>query len=154
MPITMQDVIDAKPPRELVSVPAAASVAEAVTVMAQAKIGAVLIKTEDGLVGGIFTERDLLVRVANDARDAAQTPLSLVMTRDVRFVPPTTTLGEALELMTRQRHRHLLVIEGPREHGLVSMGDLVRHLLLQGQAGFEDAMRAAVTPRHDNGDLR
>ncbi len=51
------------------------------------------------------------------------------MTRDVRFVPPSTTIHTALELMYRERHRHLLVIDGPHVHGLVSMRDLVNHLV-------------------------
>jgi CBS domain-containing protein len=129
MQTTLQAVIAAKPPRELVSVPASASVARAVAVMVEADIGAVVIQTEDGLPGGIFTERDLLVRVAHAGLDLARTPISMVMTRDVRFVPPPTTVREALDQMLRERLRHLLVIEGPQVHGLLSMRDLTEHLV-------------------------
>ena len=94
--------------------PASSTVAEAVAVMAARHVGAVLIKTEDGLVGGIFTERDLLVRVVNAGLDPKTTPISLVMTRDVRFVTPGTTVEAAMSLMHMNRHRHLLVIDGPR----------------------------------------
>ena len=98
---------------ELVSVPASATVAEAVDVMAAREIGAVLVMTEDGLVGGIFTERDLLIRVVRAGPRPEATPISLVMTRDVRFVSPGTTIEAALALMHVHRHRHLLVIDGP-----------------------------------------
>jgi CBS domain-containing protein len=129
--MNLQDLIAAKAPRELVWVAASASVAEAVALMAQAEIGAVLVKTEDALPGGIFTERDLLVRVVHAGLDPACTPVSLVMTREPRFVTPQTRVDEALALMLRERHRHLLVIDGPREHGLLSMRDLSQHLLAQ-----------------------
>ena len=82
--------------------------------MAERDVGAVLVMTEDRLVAGIFTERDLLVRVVHAGRDPKATPLSLVMTRDVRFVSPGTTIEAALALMHVHRFRHLLVIDGPQ----------------------------------------
>ena len=88
---------------ELITVDAGALVTEAVAVMAERQVGAVLIMNEDGLVDGIFTERDLLVRVVHAGRDAAATPISMVMTRDVRFVTPGTTIEAALALMRRPR---------------------------------------------------
>jgi len=128
---------------ELVSVEAAATVAEAVQVMVENDVGAVVVKTEDGLVGGIFTERDLLVRVVNAERDPKSTPISLVMTPDVEFVSPGTKVEAALALMYVQRHRHLLVIDGPRVHGLVSMRDLAQWIIRHGQGRFEAAVRQA-----------
>ena len=86
--VTVEQVLQLKASDELISVPASASVADAVEVMAARHVGAVVIKTEDGLVGGIFTERDLLKRVVHEGRDPKSTPISLVMTRDVRFVTP------------------------------------------------------------------
>jgi CBS domain-containing protein len=126
-----------------VTVEASASIAEAVTVMAERRVGAVLIMTEDRLVAGIFTERDLLVRVVHAGRDPRTTPISLVMTRDVRFVTPGTTIEAALALMHLNRHRHMLVIDGPRIYGLVSIGDMVRQLIEHGEGRFEAAVRSA-----------
>jgi CBS domain-containing protein len=128
---------------ELISVPAAATVAEAIDVMASRDVGAVLAMTEDGLVAGVFSERDLLVRVVNVGRDPKTTPLSLVMTRDVRFVSPGTTVEAALALMHVHRFRHLLVIDGPRIFGLISMRDLVYQMIRHGEGRFEAAVRAA-----------
>ena len=67
--MTVEQVLQLKASDELISVPASASVADAVEVMAARHVGAVVIKTEDGLVGGIFTERDLLKRVVHEGRD-------------------------------------------------------------------------------------
>jgi len=128
---------------ELISAPASATVAEVVALMSARDIGAVLILTEDGLVAGIFSERDLLVRVVQAGRDPRTTPISLVMTRDVRFVSPGTTIEAALALMHVHRFRHLLVIDGPKVYGLISMRDLVYQMIRHGEGRFEAAVRQA-----------
>ncbi len=129
---------------ELITVDAGASVLDAVAMMAERSVGAVLTRNEDGLVDGIFTERDLLVRVVHAGRDPATTPLSMVITREVRFVTPGTTVEAALALMHVNRHRHLLVIDGPRVHGLLSIRDLTYHLIRHGEGRFEAAVRDAA----------
>ena len=128
------------------TIAASAMVEAAVELMAAQEIGAVVVSTEDQLVGGIFTERDLLNRVVRAGLDPRRTPLSLVMTREVRFVSPGTTLEAALALMYVHRHRHLLVIEGPRVQGLVSMRDLAYQLIRHGEGRFEAAVRLAGGP--------
>jgi CBS domain-containing protein len=138
---SVEAVLRSKASDEMVTIEASATVADAVDVMTRHRIGAVLIMTEDQLVGGIFTERDLLVRVVHAGRDPKTTPISMVMTRDVRFVTPGTTIEAALSLMHVNRHRHLLVIDGPRVHGLVSIGDMVRQMIEQGEGRFEAAVR-------------
>jgi CBS domain-containing protein len=140
---TIADVVGHRRSDELISVPAAATVRDAVAVMAQREVGAVLVMDEEGLVAGIFSERDLLVRVVGERRDPDTTPLSLVMTRDVRFVSPGTTIEAALSLLHVLGFRHLLVIDGPRVYGLVSMRDLVYQLVRRGEGRFEAAIRAA-----------
>jgi CBS domain-containing protein len=131
---------------ELVTVDAGATVMDAVAALAGHRIGAVLIRNEDGLVDGIFTERDLLLRVVHAGLDPKATPISMVMTRDVRFVSPGTTVEAAMALMQLNRFRHLLVMDGPRVLGLVSMGDMTNYLIRHGEGRFE----AAVRNRLDN----
>jgi CBS domain-containing protein len=131
---------------KLYTVPASANVSEAVEMMVSHDIGAVVASTEDALVGGIFTERDLMVRVVRAGLDPKTTPLSLVMTRDIRFVTPGTTLEAALALMYVHRHRHLLVLDGPHLHGIVSIRDLSYHLIRHGEGRFEAAIRLAGGP--------
>jgi CBS domain-containing protein len=142
---TVEAVVRDRGSDELISVPASATVAEAIDVMASRDVGAVLALTEDGLVAGVFSERDLLVRVINAGRDPKTTPLSMVMTRDVRFVSPGTTTEAALALMHVHGFRHLLVIDGPRIHGLISMRDLVYQMIRHGEGRFEAAVREATT---------
>jgi len=132
--LLIEEVVRDRGSDALYTVPASSLVADAVDLMAEREIGAVLVMTEDDLVGGIFTERDLLMRVVRPALDPKTTPISLVMTRDVRFVSPGTTVEAAMALMHLQRHRHLLVIDGARVHGLVSMRDLVFQLVRNGPA--------------------
>jgi CBS domain-containing protein len=145
--LTVAELVLDRRADELISLPASASVAEAVAVMAEREVGAVLVLNEDGLVAGIFSERDLLVRVIAARCDPASTPLSLVMTRDVKFVTPATSTEAALALMHLHRFRHLLVIDGPHVFGLVSMRDLVVQIVRSGEGRYESAVRAAAVPR-------
>ena len=128
----------------LITVDAGASVMDAVDALAEHRIGAVLIRNEDGLVDGIFTERDLLLRVVHAGLDPKSTPISMVMTRDVRFVSPGTTVEAAMALMQLNRFRHLLVMDGPRVFGLVSMGDMTNYLIRHGEGRFEAAVRGRL----------
>ena len=139
---TIEHVLRDRGSDALYTVPAAASVSVAVEEMTRREVGAVLVMTEDGHVAGIFSERDLLVRVVAEGRDPRATPVSLVMTRDVTFVSPGTTLEAALALMYVQRFRHLLVIDGPKVHGLVSMRDLAFQMIRHGEGRLEAAVRS------------
>jgi signal-transduction protein with cAMP-binding, CBS, and nucleotidyltransferase domain len=137
----IEEVVRDRGTDELFSVPASATVGEAVDIMAEREIGAVMVMTEDELVAGIFTERDLMMRVVRPGLNPKTTPISMVMTRDVRFVSPGTTVEAAMALMHLRRHRHLLVMDGPVLHGLVSMRDLVYQIVRRGQKNFEAALR-------------
>lgn len=132
-PILIEEVVRDRGSDGLYAVPASATVGQAVDEMVQRDVGAVLVMNEDQLVAGIFTERDLLKRVVHAGLDTRTTPLSLVMTREVCFVSPGTTLEAAMALMHLRHHRHLLVIDGPVVHGLVSMRDLVFQVVQRGQ---------------------
>jgi len=138
--LLMQEVLSDRGSDTLHMVAASASVGDAVALMCELEIGAVLVTTEDGLVAGIFTERDLLMRVVKGGLDPKTTPISLVMTRNVRFVSPGTTVEAALALMHMNRHRHLLVIDGPTVHGLLSMRDLVYQIIRRGPERFVAAV--------------
>jgi CBS domain-containing protein len=136
----IEEVVRDRGSDELYSVPASATVGEVVDMMAEREVGAILVMTEDDLVAGIFTERDLLLRVVRAGLDVKHTPVSLVMTRDVRFVTPGTTVEAAMALMHLRGHRHLLVMDGPQVHGLVSMRDLVYQLVRHGLDQFNQAV--------------
>ena len=116
--------------QDLVTVPASAMVAEAVRLMSERSIGAIIVRAPDGPVEGIVTERDLMRRVLNERRDPATTPMASVMSHEVRRVPSSATVEEALRLMVVHGHRHLLVEEDGNVQGLVSIRDLMSWLVL------------------------
>lgn len=119
------DLIRHKELQELVAVAPSATVLEAVEIMSGREVGAVLIRGAGGAVEGIFTERDMLKRIVAEQRDPKTTRVADVMSRNVRHTPPSTTVEQALQLMVAHRYRHLLVQDGTKVTGLVSIRDLM-----------------------------
>lgn len=109
------------------------SVAQCVRTMTSEKIGALIVLDREKLVG-IFTERDALTKVLAAGLDPVATKVSEVMTKDPYCITPTTTVGAAMELVTRRRFRHLPVVENGRVLAVVSSGDLT-HWLVKDQMG-------------------
>ena len=107
-------------PRKLVVASPRASVAEAARLMADGKVGAVLVVVEDGSLAGIFTERDALFRVMARGLDPEKTSLREVMTPDPLTVSPGETLGYALLQMHEHGFRHVPVVENGSPIGVVS----------------------------------
>ena len=100
------------------------SVMDAVNMMTERKIGAVIIVDNNASLAGIFTERDLVNRVVAKGLDAASTPLKQVMTTNPDTLAPGDTAMNALELMSARRYRHLPVLDGENVVGMVSIRDL------------------------------
>jgi len=108
------------------------TVLDALRLMAEQGIGAVVV-LEGEKLAGIFTERDYARKVALLRRSSGDTPVSDIVTRAVRYVHPTQTAEECMALMTENRLRHLPVLDDGRVVGLVSIGDLVKHVISQQQ---------------------
>ena len=122
--MTVRAILDTKG-HQIVSVPLDAKLAEAINVLGERKIGAVLVMSE-GHIEGILSERDI-VRVLGDRGAAAlDEPVSAVMTRKVVNCRPTDTVAAIMEMMTLGKFRHLPVLEGERVVGLISIGDVVK----------------------------
>jgi CBS domain-containing protein len=128
---TVASLLKEKKTSKLGSVAPTATVAEAVKVMNDANIGAVLVLDQHKLAG-IFTERDVLVRVVGGGRDPLMTRISDVMTADVHGVAPTTSIDRAMRLMSERRYRHLPVLDNGQVQGVISMGD-VTHWVIEAQ---------------------
>jgi CBS domain-containing protein len=105
-----------------------ATVFDALKLMADKEIGALLVMEGDAVVG-IFTERDYARKVALMARSSKETLVRDVMTAPVMYVRPDQTSEECMALMTENRLRHLPVIEDGRLIGLISIGDLVKDII-------------------------
>jgi CBS domain-containing protein len=101
--------------------------------MTAEQIGALIVMDGEKLIG-IFTERDALNKVLAAGLDPVSTKVSEVMTKDPYCVPPTTTVGEAMELVTKRRFRHLPIVENGKVLAVVSSGDLT-HWLVKDQLG-------------------
>lgn len=113
-----------------------ASVLEAITLMSQANIGALVIQDGDQPCG-IFTERDYLRKIVLKGRSSSSTPLCDVMSAPLITVAATDSPDTAMEIMTTCRCRHLIVTEGEEMVGIVSVGDLVKHMLQEKEAEVE-----------------
>ncbi len=110
------------------SVPSDVTVCEAVQEMNRDKVGAVVV-LEDGRLVGIFTERDVLVRVVAAGLNPEKTPIKQVMTRDPITVESATTIDQVMTLFTDKRFRHLPVVDQGRLVGLISSGDILRRMV-------------------------
>jgi CBS domain-containing protein len=103
-------------------------VTECVRLMTTKKIGA-LVVMDGGRLIGIFTERDALNKVLAGGLDPGSTKVAEVMTKDPYCIPPTTTVGDAMELITKRRFRHLPIVENGKVLAVVSSGDLTHWLV-------------------------
>lgn len=102
------------------------TVSEAASRMAGAKIGALLVLDNENLVG-IFTERDLLMRVVSVGKDPQKTVISEVMTKQVAVCDADETYENCLAQMRKVGCRHMPIVEGDRLLGVLSIRDLLRH---------------------------
>jgi len=108
--------------RQLVTSDESATLGEAAAVMAQRRVGSILILTAERLTG-IFSERDI-VRALSQSHDAVRDPVGHWMTRQPVTIGPDASAEEALEKMLAGGFRHLPVLEGEKLVGMVSMRDL------------------------------
>lgn len=105
-----------------------ATVYEAVEMMAQHRVGSVLVIEGDKVLG-IVTERDYARKIALMDRSSRSTKVREVMSSPVMCVPPSHTTEECMALMTKSRLRHLPVMDNGKLVGLVSIGDLVSGII-------------------------
>ena len=124
MSVTLKHVLEVKG-GGVISVMPSEPASEAVALMCRHSIGSVL-AISGGLLQGIFTERDAMRRLLAARLDPRSTPVGTVMSRHVVCAPATTTLDEAMRMMTSGRHRHLPVTERGAVLGIVSIGDIVK----------------------------
>lgn len=118
-------LIGARRPEDIITCTEGASVREAVRTLATRRIGAVPV-LRDGALVGIFSERDVLYRLAEEGSACLERTVGQVMTAPPITVTPQTTCDEAMALMTQRRIRHLPVIDGDRLAGFISIGDIVK----------------------------
>ena len=114
-----------------------ASVTECVRTMTSEKLGALIVMDGESLIG-IFTERDALNKVLAAGLDPAGTKVSEVMTKDPYCIPPTTTVGEAMALITKRRFRHLPIVANGKLLAVISSGDLTHWMVKDETGGVQE----------------
>lgn len=127
---------------EVYSVAPGASVLEAVRLMAERHIGALLV-IDDGRLVGILSERDYARKVVLNGRNSNSTAVREIMSAPVVTVAPEKTVDDAMRLMTARRIRHLPVVRGEAVVGVVSIGDLVK-AVIEDQRHTIDDLRSYI----------
>ena len=113
---------------EVYSIVSTITVYEALRIMGEKNIGAILV-TEDDILKGILSERDYARKIVLKDKSSKKTPVSEIMENDVVTVKPSDNLEYCMEIMSKRRIRHLPVIENDVIIGLVSIGDVVKAII-------------------------
>jgi CBS domain-containing protein len=126
--MTVKAVLSSKS-SDIVTIEPTATLAEAAKLLAERRIGAVLVLGIEGRVAGILSERDI-VRALNERGTAVlETRVDHVMTRKVFTCSESDTVGQVMEQMTAGKFRHVPVIDQGRLVGIISIGDVVKYRL-------------------------
>jgi CBS domain-containing protein len=128
---------------DVATLPSGSSVREAVAVLAERKIGAIPLVDEDGIIIGIYSERDLVRCIHEHGASCLDWPVDRVMSSPAVTADPETPILVALATMTQRRIRHLPVVESGRIRGIVSIGDLVKYRIERIEAEAE-ALRSYI----------
>jgi len=133
---TVRSILDRKG-RALYALPPEASVYDAIALMAEKGIGALLV-VEEGRIAGVVSERDYARKVILKGKHSKETRLEEVMTSEVITVTPDHTVDECMRIMTDCRIRHLPVLDAGRLAGIISIGDLVRTIIAAQEATIKE----------------
>jgi CBS domain-containing protein len=117
-----------------------ASVFEALKLMAEKEIGALLV-LDNGKVVGIISERDYARKVVLKGRSSKDAPVKDIMSDKVIYVNPSTSVEDCVVLMINKRVRHLPVFEGERLSGLISIGDVVKEVIDEKEVVIDELVR-------------
>jgi CBS domain-containing protein len=124
---TVNEILEAKS-HKLLSISPQASVLDALKLMAEKDVGALVVLDGEGLAG-IFSERDYARKVILHGKSSKATPVSEIMTHKVVCVRPDQSVEECMALMTDKRIRHLPVLDDRKVIGVISIGDVVKELI-------------------------
>ncbi len=124
---TVQQILNTKPV-QIYNVSPSASVLDALKIMTDKNISALLIMNEESLIG-IFTERDYARKIILQGKSSKDTPISEVMTSSPITVSPTDTIELCMQIMTDKHIRHLPVALDNKVEGMVSIGDVVKFII-------------------------
>lgn len=127
------DVVKAKG-EDVVTISGDATVNELLALLAEYKIGAVVVSSGNGSVDGIVSERDVVRHLHSSGAGVLDGPVASIMTAEVRTCAPDAELGELEQTMTDHRIRHVPVVQDGRLYAIVSIGDVVKNRIATLQA--------------------
>ncbi len=136
MQTTIRHILEVKG-RDIWSIGPGASVFDALRMMSDKDVGALLVMDGDKMVG-ILSERDYARKVVLLGKTSRDTRVEEIMSPKVYTVHPQQTVEEAMDLMTRQHIRHLPVVEGDHILGVISIGDVVKAIIFKQRAAISD----------------
>jgi CBS domain-containing protein len=139
-------ILQGKPDTTVHTIAPGASVFEALKLMADKGIGA-LVVTEGTTIVGIFTERDYARKIALMGRTSSITLVREVMTTAVMFVRPDQTSEQCMQIMSSGRLRHLPVVDNGQLVGMISIGDLVKDIISE-QKFIIEQLEQYITGTH------
>jgi CBS domain-containing protein len=128
---TARDLIKNKKVSQILSISPDASVLDAIKLMAEHNVGALLVEAVADKVLGILTERDVILKLDVQNRASANTKVREIMTDKVLYVESTQSLEECMELMNSKGIRHLPVYEAGDLIGLISIRDVLREVIAE-----------------------
>ena len=134
---TIALVLKAKSQSKILSIAPEQSVYQAIELMAEYDIGALLVLSDNKLIG-IFSERDFARKGILEGHHSRDTLVSQIMTSPVRSVTPQHTVDECMTIMTQGHFRHLPVLQGDTVVGMVSIGDLVKWVISGQQQAIQE----------------
>ena len=126
---TIKEILQAKPQRSL-SIAPNATVLDALKMMADYEVGALVVLDGERLTG-IFSERDYARKVILQGKASKDTAVAEIMTHKVMCVKPEQSVEECMALMTDKRIRHLPVLEDQKVIGVISIGDVVKEVIAE-----------------------
>jgi CBS domain-containing protein len=135
--MTVRSILDEKG-RDVFTIGPDETLTAAIRLLAEKRIGAVVVLRPDGGIGGILSERDIVRALAEGGAGALTKPISAFMTSKVQVCREENTVNDVMEVMTRVRSRHLPVEKEGRLVGLVSIGDVVKRRIEDVEREAED----------------
>ena len=139
--MTVRAILDTKG-HQIMSVPPDAKMAEAIKLLSERRIGAVLVMSQ-GRIEGILSERDIVRVLGERGAAVLDEPVSALMTRKGVNCRPSDTVAAIMEMMTLGKFRHLPVLDGERVVGLISIGDIVKWRVQEYEAE-QEALRTYI----------
>ena len=133
--VTIRQILGTKG-QEIWSVTPQDTVYDAISQMAEKRVGALLVM-DAGRLTGVVSERDYAREVILKGRSSRETPVGDIMTRKVITVTPDQRIEDAMSIMTEHRVRHLPVLDQDEVVGVVSIGDLVKEIIREQQSTIE-----------------